>query len=59
MIEVIICIIVTLLFGIGIGWYFGFDRGAKFISDMHKEFMDSNNLEYVPKNKKKDGEIDE
>ena len=57
--EEILYIIVMFLFGTGIGWFFGFDSGAKFISNMHKEFMDTNDLEYVKKNKKKDGKIDE
>ena len=59
MVEEIICIIVMFLFGTGVGWYFGFNRGAKFISDMNKEFMDTNSLEYMPKNNKKGGVIDE
>ena len=49
MVEQIIYIIIMFLFGTGVGWFFGFNRGSEFISNMHKEFMDSNNLEYTKK----------
>ena len=44
--HLIICCVAMILFGIAIGWYIGFNKGAKVVSDEHKNFMSRYNLEY-------------